>query len=182
MPCKRGAPARKETMAISIDFSSAPDLGPCLSWLNSPAEATPTPAGLRVVPHVGDWWSRTADSTSDEKEKKRVDEAAPLLLVRPPAGDGPGGGDFDASCSVAMFHRRDYDQVRAGVVLREEREREKERKERIVRSRPPRSSRPSRKNKKNETRPGSACASPPPAGSRPTWRGCQTGPSCSPAA
>ena len=62
-------------MTISIDFS-APDLDQRLSWLNPPAAATPTSAGLRVVPHVGDWWSRTADSSSDDVEKKRVDEAA----------------------------------------------------------------------------------------------------------
>ena len=101
-------------MTISIDFS-APDLDQRLSWLNPPAAATPTSAGLRVVPHVGDWWSRTADSSSDDVEKKRVDEAAPLLLVAP-VGDDLRGGDFDASCSVAMFHRRDFDQ--AGICVR----------------------------------------------------------------
>ena len=106
-------------MAISIDFSSPPDLDPQLSWLNSPAAATPTPLGLRVVPHVGDWWSRTADRSSDDLGKRRVDEAAPLLLVSPAlgaAGNDDDRGDFDLEASLAMFHRRDYDQ--AGVCVR----------------------------------------------------------------
>lgn len=109
-------------MPISVDFS-LPDLER-LSWLNEPAAATPTPAGLRVVPHVGDWWSRTADSSHDDLEKRRVDEAAPLLLLSPAVataaagGDqhNGGNGDFDLEASLAMFHRRDFDQ--AGVCVR----------------------------------------------------------------
>ena len=106
---------------ISIDFS-APNLDPRLSWLNSPAAATPTPSGLRVVPSVGDWWSRTADSSTSDPEKRRAEEAAPLLLLSPVGvgnvGNDENGnrGDFDAECSVACFHRRDYDQ--AGICVR----------------------------------------------------------------
>ena len=121
---EKEAAHKKRKMAISVDFSfSSPDLDERLSWLNAPAAATPTPAGLRVVPHVGDWWSRTADSSSDDLDKRRVDEAAPLLLVSPAsaaaaaaARDERGGGDFDLEASLAMFHRRDYDQ--AGVCVR----------------------------------------------------------------
>ena len=112
-------------MTISIDFSS-PDLDPRLSWLNSPAAATATASGLRVVPHVGDWWSSTANSSAPTFEKRRVDEAAPLLLISPATAIGgasdDGGknngnsGDFDAEASVACFHRRDYDQ--AGICVR----------------------------------------------------------------
>lgn len=108
---------------ISIDFSSTTDLDPRLSWLNAPAAATSTPQGLRVVPHLGDWWYRTADSSTEDPERRRVDEAAPLLLVSPAAAaasgggsNGDGNGDFDAEASVACFHRRDYDQ--AGICVR----------------------------------------------------------------
>ena len=76
--------------------------------------------GLRVIPRVGDWWSRTADSSSDDISERRVDEAAPLLLLTPAAvaaaaGDG-SDGDFDAVASVACWHRSDYDQ--AGICVR----------------------------------------------------------------